>query len=188
MGKNIKNKVKNTHAAKNNVANNKTLKEEFKVVLPDENWLRACSLNKDKFTNKYNDFESMAKTLTKIMTVLIPDIQKNGYDIFNQNSIYHQRKTHCHTITKDKYDKIKNIMNQIYSYETDIFSDEEKKLWQYGAPSGLRVKCIYDKANNYVYPLFVDPFHLIYPDIKHNQDDFMTNKLCPIKSFNENSS
>ena len=35
----------------------------------------------------YNDYQSMAKTLTKVMTVLLPDIEKYGYDIFNKQDM-----------------------------------------------------------------------------------------------------
>ncbi|WP_065581170.1 hypothetical protein [Staphylococcus hominis] len=187
MGKKSKNKVNNKHSAKNNVYNNKSLKDEFKIIIQDQNWLRSCSLNNEKFTNKYNNFESMAKTLTKVVSILILDMQKHGFDIFNKQGIFHQRKTHCHTIDDSKIDKIKKILKELYNYELDIFSDDEKKLWQYGITSGERLICVYDQANNFVYPLFIDPFHLIYPDEKHNQNDYMSNSLCPIKSFNENS-
>ena len=40
----------------------------------------------------YNDYQSMAKTLTKVMTVLLPDIEKYGYDIFNKQGYGIQEK------------------------------------------------------------------------------------------------
>lgn len=189
MSKRKKKKVnKNIPPVHPNVANRKGIKEEFKIILENENWLRSCKIDSYKFTNMYNDYQSMAKTLTKVMTVLLPDIEKYGYDIFNKQGIWHSRKTHCHLVNEEKLQLVQTIVDEINDKKLDIFSDEEKKLWQYGIAGGIRIICLYDQANNNVHPLFIDSHHLINPSTKHNQQDVMTNKLCPIKIFNENSS
>ncbi|EGQ1299541.1 TPA: hypothetical protein REF75_001146 [Staphylococcus pseudintermedius] len=178
-------KVKNNKNINKNVTNRKDVKQEFKIVLENENWLRSCVV--DNFTNNYKDHKSMAKILTKVMTVLLPDIEKHGYDIFNQQGIWHNRKSHCHIVNDDKFNLIKKIVKKINRKDIDISTDEEKKLWQYGIVGGIRIICLYDKANNKVHPLFIDSHHLIHPSPKYNQEDVMNYKLCPIKEFNENS-
>lgn len=187
MPKRKNKQVKNNIPSHQNVTNRKSVKEEFKIILENENWLRSCKIDKAEFTNMYNDYQSMAKTLTKVMTVLLPDIEKNGYDIFNKQNIYYSRQLHCHIVNENKLEIIQKIVDKINDKQLDIFSDEEKKLWQYGITGGIRIICIYDQANNNVHPLFIDSHHLIHPDPNHNQQDVMTNQLCPIKMFNENS-
>lgn len=187
MPKRKKKQVNNNKPSHQNVTNKKHIKEEFRIILENENWLRSCKIDRIGFTNMYNDYQSMARTLTKVITELLPDIEKNGYDIFNKRGIWHSRKSHCHIVSEDKLEIIETIINDINNKKLDIFSDEEKKLWQYGITGGIRIVCVYDQANNNVYPLFIDPHHLIHPDKKHNQKDVMTNRMCPIKTFNENS-
>ncbi|MGJ5681037.1 hypothetical protein ACSBQ3_02520 [Staphylococcus equorum] len=181
MGK--KKTVKIDKTVKNNVANNKNVKNTFKIVISNKEWLKSCKIKSIKFTNKYNDYEEMAQILTKVMTTLITDIQENGYDIFHKQGIFHSRY-HSHTIDGDKKVKVEKIIQEIYPHPLDIDSDEEKKLWQYGVTGGVRLICLFDQANCEVHPLFIDPFHLIYPNEKHNQIDVMSNNYCPIESFN----
>ncbi|AVQ35813.1 hypothetical protein [Staphylococcus kloosii] len=187
MPKRKNKKVKNKNQIRQNITNRKSVKEDFRIVLENENWLRTCKIDKENFTNMYSDYRSLAKTLTKVMTELLPDIEKNGYDIFNKQNIYYSRTAHCHLVDKSKFEIVQKIVNEINDRELDIFSDEEKKLWQYGITGGIRIICIYDQANNNVHPLFIDPHHLIHSSIKYNQQDVMTNHLCPVKTFNENS-
>lgn len=187
MSKRKNKQVKNNKPGNQNVTNKISVKEEFRIILENENWLRSCKIDKVGFTNMYNDYQSMAKTLTKVMTVLLPDIEKNGYEIFNKQGIWHSRQSHCHLVNENKLEVVQTIVNKINDNKLDIFSDEEKKLWQYGIAGGIRIICLYDQANNNVYPLFIDSHHLLHSSIKYNQQDVMTNKLCPVKTFNENS-
>ncbi|WP_398573974.1 hypothetical protein [Staphylococcus equorum] len=178
-----KKKVKSSQKIQYNVSNDKNIVDNFKVVINSSEWLKSCVIKEINFSNKYHDYKEMAQTLTKVMTEVIFDIQQNGFDIFNKNSIYYQRNHHCHIIDGEKKEIVKKILDEIYTNKLDIDSDEEKKLWQYGVTSGLRIICLYDQANCLVHPLFIDPYHLIYPSEKYNEKDVMKNSFCPIESF-----
>ncbi|MFU1788996.1 hypothetical protein ACM3BL_10145 [Mammaliicoccus sciuri] len=178
--------VRNNKKVQQNVKNLKNPKSDFKIVISNKEWLKSCDIKSISFSNKYNDYKEMAKVLTTVMTTLFTDMQEHGYDIFHKQGIFYQRQLHCHTIDEDKKDKIRKIIDEIYTNPLDIESDEEKKLWQYGLKGGIRLICLFDRASCEVHPLFIDPFHLIYPSEKHNQNDVMSNSCCPIKSFIEN--
>lgn len=184
MGK--KSRVKSSKSVQNNVKNYKNPKSDFKIVISNKEWLKSDSIKSISFTNKYNDYEQMAKILTTVMTTLLTDMQEHGYDIFHKREIFYQRKHHSHTIDENKKENVRKIVDKIYTHTLDIDSDEEKKLWQYGIKGGIRLICLFDQANCEVHPLFLDPFHLLYPSKNHNQDDFMSNSYCPIESFINN--
>lgn len=179
--------VSNNIKPDKNIQNPKNKEDNFQVQFINELWLKGCSIKKKRwnFTNKYNNYEDMSKYLVKTMTDLLLDLQTHGNDIFNKRKIYFQRTHHCHIISSEKEDIVKAIINEIYDNSLDVESDSDNKvLWQYGTNQDLRLICLYDKSNNTIYPLFLDPFHLIHASVKHNEEDHMTNNLCPIKGFN----
>lgn len=181
----VKNKsVSNNKIPKNNVNNKTTLKKEFSICMNDGNWIKTIRNTKHNFTNKYKSDTEMAQELSFLMGKLIPDMHLNGDQMFHKQGIYFSRNTHCHSINGIKLDLINDLVQEIYSGKLDITSDAENKvIWQYSVGQGMRLICLFDTSLNTVYPLFVDPYHLIYPNTKHNKDDVMKYKLCPHDKF-----
>lgn len=172
-------KVNNPIEPSDNVINTKESNNYFQVNFLDEKWVKGCSLKKHKFSNKYNSFEDMSKAIIEVTTTMMIFLQKHGYDILSKNSWFHQHKHNCHEVTDDKKEVVHDIINNIYGDSLDIQTDSDNKiLWQFGINQGLRIVCLYNKATNILYPLFIDPFHLIHESIKHNEGDPMTNRYC----------
>lgn len=85
------------------------------------------------------------------------------------------KQEHYHKIQeRDKIECVEKIIELLNIIE--IHNDEMKEYCQLGLTQGLRVICY--KINNTLYPLFLDPHHLIYPNKKYNYKDFDKNKCC----------
>ncbi|WP_195235729.1 hypothetical protein [Lactiplantibacillus plantarum] len=171
-------KVSNSTNPKNNVKadyNFKKRTNEVSIELNSyKNWTH--SLRVDKFTNEYHDESEVGKVYYQLVDRLLPFVKEKGPSIKQQK--------HCHLLTGDERKLATKIISKLHN---NLDLDDETEIWQLSCGQGVRLLAVItftDDSEN-VYPLFLDPHHLIYPDEAHNQKDYRK-KVCkfnPSKSY-----
>lgn len=138
------------------------------------------------FTNKLKNIDEFKKKFKNIIEVEIPFYSKKKF-----SNIFFDSK-HCHDIKQGtkEYELIVQISKQLYKelkgnpnekdielFISNFFNDYS--IWQLGCIQGTRLIGI--KKSNVFSVLFIDYHHLIYPDEKHNQTDYLSNSFCIIE-------
>ena len=130
-----------------------------------------------KYTNKLKNEKEFALKFKNIFENLLPHVSQNTFEsLINENF-------HCHIIKESENDKIELIYNIVgilaakWKPGIDVPSFleqnlEGEKIWQLGNGS---VRMIGIRKNNIFSVLFIDYNPLIYPDVKHNQKDCLSN-------------
>ncbi|ETT55821.1 hypothetical protein BSK66_22225 [Paenibacillus odorifer] len=174
-------KVINTNDSKAGVINikspsGKSVKLSFDFSYP--HWLSGIQ-NKG-FTNKLKDSSEFAESIIHIMYKLIPSIT-NSWDLIKDRP--GQIFKHCHAVSDDKIELVKQIEIQIHGKSLlDPEAEQSIKYWQIGI-EGIRVFVLYNHSANIMFPIFIDYHHLVYPSIKHNQRDFDSLGFCPVFEY-----
>lgn len=167
--KNVKNRQKPTEFSD----------EAFSFDFRDNRWLKGVQV--EKFTNKLRNSEEYSRYITKIFGVIIPEIQEKSQNISDLNSSGFK----CHSIEQgeESYKTILKVMKEIYGEEFQNSIDNDQDVYQLGVNGGIRIITLRNKKTNIIKPLFIDYYHLAYPSVKHNQDDYLSKKICPIEQY-----
>lgn len=136
-------------------------------------WL--TNIKDGEFTNYHQGADSYAKDVTRLVHDTIPLIYEHNQDIFKNGRMKQTPLNHSHLIQEDKMPLVKKIVHKIVP--DDI--EEDFSWWQVGSTKGYRIIGVYRTAENSFYPLFVDWHHLIYPNVKYNQQDFEAFNYIP---------
>lgn len=115
------------------------------------------------FTNYVKDKKESTEIINKLFKEFNPNMTTK--DI--------AKRDHFHEIIE--LEKIKLISKILEKLEIDQL-DEKESYYQIAFTQGLRIMCI--KIHNTIYPLFLDPHHLIYPDDKYNSRDSKKFNCC----------
>lgn len=176
-------KVKNNTKPKSNITSpTPNIINKISFDFSEEKWLETVEYR--KFTNKMSSVESYAKHMTLIFYKLIPYVIKN-WDWIKVHS-YRGMGHHCHLVSEDKLDLVKEISTIIHG-DLDIL-DDDRNLWQLGIEDSTRLIVYHLESQNAFIPLFVDYNHLIHPvrDDRRKQvrfNDVSTNSYCPVSTF-----
>lgn len=137
-----------------------------------------------QINSKYNfihfKFESFK---TKTFTNFVRKDEREKYinKFFNELPMITQelrQDKHFHSIDEKNENAFKTIKD-IIKNEFEKLNIEDMEMFQIPFNQGMRMICM--KIGNEYYPLFLDVYHLIFPDIKYNQKDFMKNNICLFK-------
>ncbi|MFT8837562.1 hypothetical protein [Liquorilactobacillus satsumensis] len=161
--------VSNITKPKKNVKNDYNFKKRTNKVSIElssyKNWTN--SLRVDKFTNEYHNENEVGKVYYQLVDRLLPFVKERGSSI--------KQEKHCHLLSGDKRELATKIVNKLH----DLDLDEGTEIWQLSCGQGVRLLAVitFNDDSENVYPLFLDPHHLIYPDDAHNQKDY-SKKAC----------
>lgn len=168
--------------AKKNVKNNTkpyVTDNLFVFDFRNNKWLKGVKV--DKFTNKIKDSESYSKLITTIMGTIIPEFQSKSEDILKARAT----GFNCHAIEQgqDAYNTVLKVIKKIHGehFEKTILQEEE--IYQIGVTGGIRIITLRNKSNNVIKPVFIDYYHLAYPDVKYNQTDYLSQEICPLDTY-----
>lgn len=133
---------------------------------------RPFSVRLKTFTNYYSNQNDYVKMLQTFFNLVLHFSNKTSSEILAD-------KNHSHKIEGDKLQLVKNI---IENYKIDLLKDnlEFTNYYQLGQTGSLRIIGVFEinDGASCFYPLFSDPHHLIYPDIKHNFNDTGKYNYC----------
>lgn len=134
------------------------------------NWLKTVTF--EDFTNNYKDERVFSETIIKIIHEIIPDLYDNYEDIFNNHRAKKTPLFHSHILTDDALKLAKKIAKLITNtnIDNDLYS-----WWQIGGKQGIRIVGVYLSDSKVFYPIFIDCYHLLFPNEYYNQTDY--NKL-----------
>ncbi|CAJ1185032.1 hypothetical protein [Companilactobacillus paralimentarius] len=144
-------------------------------------WLKVTGklLKKDGFTNNLQDATQFSKYLVALIEKTISKINQDSTNIFDDFSNRGQYP-HCHYVSKDKIQLVQRISLELHDNDfSEVTKDSDYSWWELGFNGSSRIFGIMSKSDNCFYPLFVDWHHLIYPDIKHNSNDYKNYKYDP---------
>lgn len=159
----MKKSIKN--ANKTNIV--KTIKVSHRIEF-DFCFFKFKSVKCRTFTNFVKDKVEATKIINRLFCEFTSDITTDN--LTEQN--------HYHTI--NEVDKINLIDKILLELNTNEFTEKnENEYYQIGLKQGLRIICC--KISNTIYPLFLDPHHLIYQSEKYNYKDFMKYHYCIFK-------
>ncbi|ORN12746.1 hypothetical protein [Lentilactobacillus parabuchneri] len=127
-------------------------------------WVNCVRIG--KFTNQFHNEQEVGKVYFQLVTKLLPFVKEQGERI--------KHAPHCHLLSGEKRELAVSIALKLHN----LSLDDETEVWQLSAGEGIRmIAVITINGSENVYPLFLDPHHLIYPDKKHNQMDY-SKKAC----------
>lgn len=160
-------KVRNSIIPKKSVSNFKFIAHSNLVSIELNayaNWTHCVRIR--EFTNEFHNGKEAGKIYFQLVTKLLPFIKEKGEGI--------KQMPHCHLLRNQE----RQIATKVIERMHHLKLDDETEIWQLSAGQGIRLiaALIFSESEN-VYPLFLDPHHLIYPDKKHNQSDY-SKKAC----------
>ncbi|WP_180676552.1 hypothetical protein [Leuconostoc citreum] len=131
------------------------------------NWLTTVKY--EDFTNNYQDEKVFSETIIKIIHKTIPILYENYEDIFINRKARQTPLSHSHLLTNNALELAKKIAKLITN--TDIDNDLYS-WWQIGGKQGTRIIGVYLADSKVFYPIFIDCYHLLFPDKHYNQTDY----------------
>lgn len=131
------------------------------------NWLKTVKYG--DFTNNYPGEKEFSETIIKIIHETIPTLYDNYEDIFINRKARHTPLSHSHLLTDDALELAKNIAKLITNTDID---DDLYSWWQIGGKQGTRIIGVYLSDSKAFYPIFIDCYHLLFPDKHYNQTDY----------------
>lgn len=141
----------------------KKIREVSEKITFDFALFRFKSVKFKNFTNYVKDENEATEIINKLFTEFNSNVTTK--DLVN--------KKHYHEITEyEKVTLISNILKELKIHKLE----EQESYYQMGLTQGLRIMCI--KISNIIYPLFLDPHHLIYPNDKYSSKDFKKFNCC----------
>ena len=158
--------INNTHSP---ISNGDTkLKFDFSLYRP-------FSIKIKTFTNYYSNQNDYVKTLQSFFDLVLHFSDKTKSEILAE-------KKHSHKIEGDKLKLVEGIIDK-YNIDFSVKNLEFTNYYQLGETGSLRIIGVFETndGNSYFYPLFSDPHHLIYPDIKHIYNDTGKYDYCNAK-------
>ena len=118
------------------------------------------------FTIFFKDEEFYYKYMSSFYNRVLPNLIFKKYSELEKNK-------HNHTIGKEELvKKIRNILDtykNTYDFLPDIADESKDEFYQLVGQGGMRM--IGFRNSNKFNLLFLDPYHLIYKDPKHNKDE-----------------
>ncbi len=146
-----------------------------------------------RFTNFLRDKEEYIKSITHILNKMIPEISAKSI-----NELKSDKRYHTHLLTGTKAEEaiaiLREIVKNCYSYNND---DAEKwldnqgiymqKLWQVSCPdsTGIRLIGFLEENSVIFHVLFIDYYHQLFPDEKHNQSNIDKNEFSILEYIKE---
>ncbi|PTQ86361.1 hypothetical protein C8U37_101202 [Trichococcus patagoniensis] len=162
-------------------------KSEFYFYPYYPKWINTTDsfYKREGFTNRLRDAHEFSDNITEITTVVLPNLYQNFLDVFDASKHY----GHCHPIPGEKRKLVEAISKEIHGPDIQSINFEELNenridWWYIGFKSSLRLVGLYNKANCYFYPMFIDPHHLIHQNEHYNQDDYGNYCYCPLINYN----
>ena len=161
------------------------LSSEKKTLKVDFSHFLFPNISLGAFTNYLTDRDECLKKLKAFYHQVLPYINgKTFQELEKENK-------HCHSINgkKEKFLIVKILKKYKEIYEEFSLPNYEEFLedfYQLHGPNGLRLIGL--RISNSFILLFIDFHHLIYPNIKHNDYDYIKNncEIAELFSSKEN--
>lgn len=159
----IETKVKSSSFVNNGVVPNSSTQETNIHI--DLSLYRPFSIKTSFFTNYYANKQDYIKKMQSFYNILIKCSTMKKTDLLTCEN-------HSHKLEKQKSSLLNTIIKQ-YEIDFSSLNLDFENFYQVGFTGSLRIVGVFDTKDGvtYFYPLFSDPHHLIYPDIKHNTKD-----------------
>lgn len=163
-------------------------------LIVDFSYKTSLGTGKNKnFTNFLSDKDEYIKSITHILYKMIPEISKH-----NINDLRSNRSYHTHPLTGSKLEETISVLREVVKNCYDYSNDEAEKwidnqgihmqkLWQISCPDshGIRIIGYLEENSPVFHVLFIDYYHLLYPDEKHNQQNVEKNVFSILKYIKE---
>lgn len=159
-----------------------------KIVIDFQYEFALCGIKEGDFCNFLRDEKEYILYNIHIISKMVSEISKKNIEELRTNSNYH-----THQIKEqNKREKIKKILKSIImkyynnsdkKYAEDYIINigfEMNDIWQISCPDSKGIRIIGFLHGNIFKVLFIDYFHLIYPDAKNNTKNISKNNFCPI--------
>lgn len=117
------------------------------------------------FTNCLKDQNEALRHFFFILDQVIPNIEKQGKDLFNNQA------KHCHRLSGPPEELAKKVIREIHGQQ---ILDDQTSIWELsGEIEEIRIVGSFVNDGMHIfYPLFIDHHHLIYPSEKYNSPDY----------------
>lgn len=175
MGKG-KNRIRNTVKPEHVIVSNITPDNSYKSKNVVFDFSSATSFR----STSYGDFNNCLKNANDYIEqfrILMKNIGK--LSDYTLSALVNGNHRHCHKIEEDKDKLARLIIKKLFSddktYEQEIDAEE---LFQLGCQDGVRVIGII--RGNIFRVYFIDYFHDLYPDGRHNIRNERNYKFCPM--------
>lgn len=159
----VTNKSNSKTLVNNNLEPSKSTKES--TIKFDFSYYRPFSVKNSLFTNFYDSIDNYISMQQHFLELLLHLSQFTFTDIFSKTK-------HSHLITDTKKSLVKSILK---AYELNSINENiiDKEIYQLAQSGSFRIIGYFDLIGGcrYFYPIFADPHHLIFKDIKHNNKD-----------------
>lgn len=144
--------------------------QDFKICL-EYHWYKT--INTKSFNNQLKNGNELVDEIGYIMGKLFPTLYGEHSHIFNSGE---QSFKHCHKVDlkNGRVDLYNRIIKEVD--ESIDFDSIKDNLWQIGIDGAIRVVGIY--VENAFHPLFIDRYHQLHPNQKHNQRDIAQHRCC----------
>ncbi|MDX1701344.1 MAG: hypothetical protein R3250_12045 [Melioribacteraceae bacterium] len=139
-----------------------------------KDWLSSVRIRDNQYTNFLANKDEYLKNHFNLFHSIIPKIIAE-WQMIIPSSGRHPYK-HCHMLRDEKKELARKVYKEIHKHELS----EDMNIWQFGFTGSIRLICLYLDKEKALIPVFIDHHHLIYDNLKYNQDNYSKYNYCII--------